>query len=386
MRVALIAKPGHPQTGVGRYVEMLAAGLAEAGHPVARVAPSLPPLPAAAYAMLRRLRVDLRAFLLNFPVWARYPPADVYHLSSQNLASLLVLRRPPGRAVVTVHDILPYMLRDDPRLSVYRGVADRLLDRLAMAGLRRADALLADSEYTRRCIIEQLGVDPARIRVVHLGVDHARFRPAAAGPGLRERHGLRDDRRYLIYVGSEDPRKNLAALLRALAAVRRERPEVELLKVGRAHFAAERRALLALAGELGLAGAVHFLDDVGEADLPGLYAAAELAVQPSLYEGFGFPVLEAMACGTPVVCARAASLPELAGAAAELVAVPPGEPGGLTAAILDLLARPERRAELRAAGLAQAAGFCWRRCTELTAAAYGDGRNLPQIGSNSYAG
>lgn len=311
-RIALIAKPGGPNTGVGRYVYELQRGLRASGVEVVRLAPRALPLPYLGYRLLQRTGVDLLAFLMNYPLWADYPPADVYHFTSQNLASLLLFRRPPGRVVVTVHDIIPYMLRNDPQLSTYRTVADRLFDRLAMAGLRRADLLIADSQYTRGCIIEQLGIAPEQIAVVHLGVDHERFRPLPVPPGARERYGLPEGRRYLIYVGSEDPRKDLGTLLRALAEVRRALPDVELIKVGRAHFDAERHKLTYLAAQLGIGHAIHWLDDVPEDDLPLLYNLADVCVMPSRYEGFGLPVLEAMACGTPVVCAKAAALPELA--------------------------------------------------------------------------
>lgn len=376
LRVALIAKPGHAATGVGRYVEMLHTRLAAGGVDVVRVAPALPPLPAAAYDGLLRFGADLRAFLRTYPVWARYPPADVYHLTSQNLAALLILRRPPGRVVVTVHDILPHLLRRDPALSPLRRPADQLFDRMAMAGLRRADRLVADSDYTRRCVVEHLGIPASRVAVSHLGIDHSHFRPGAGDPAaLRERYALDAGRRYLIYVGSEDPRKNLAALLRALAAARATLPDLCLLKVGRAHFVEERRRLVALADELGLRGAVTFLDDVPEADLPDLYGLAAACVQPSLYEGFGFPLLEAMACGVPSIYARASSLPELAGDAA--LAFDPWAPGAadeLAALICRLIADPALQLRLRAEGLRRAAAFTWERTVAVTFAAYrGDG-------------
>ncbi|MCG8351027.1 MAG: glycosyltransferase family 4 protein [Chloroflexales bacterium] len=370
MRSVLIAKPGHPNTGVGRYVRMLDHGLREDGVEVMQVTPVAPPLPDAAYASLRRLRIDLRSFLLHYPLWANYPPADVYHVTSQNLATLLLLRRPTGRVIVTVHDIIPYMLRNDPQLCVYRTFADRLFDRLALLGLRRADHLIADSQYTRQCVVEQLGMEPGKIDVVHLGIDHQRFRPVAASPALYARYRLPVDRRYLIYVGSEDPRKNLGALLHALATVRQTCPDVALIKVGRAYFERERQRLLDLASSLGIGDAIYFLDDVPEDDLPALYSLATVCVLPSLYEGFGFPVLEAMACGTPVVCAWVASLPELVDKAA-LIFRPDGNNGAeIAAAIRCLLTDELRRQELAGAGLAQAANFRWDRTAARTCAVY----------------
>ena len=366
MRTALIAKPGPLWTGVGRYVEMLEAGLRRQGVDVLRVAPVVPPLPLASDALLRRLGADLPAFFSTYPIWARHPPADVYHLTSQNLASLLFFRPPRGTVVVTVHDIIPYMLRRSPGLTPYRTVADRLFDRLAMAGLKRASRLIADLHYTRRCLVEHLGLAPETIAVVHLGIDHEHFRPRPAPEAVRAQYGLPAGRRYLIYVGSEDPRKDLATLIRALAEVRRAHRDVHLVKVGRAHFARERRRLCGLADGLGIRSAVHFLDDVPERQLPLLYNLAHVCVMPSLYEGFGLPVLEAMACGTPVVCARAASLPELVGEAG--LYFRPASSSGLAAAVVRLLEHPDLYDGARGRGLARARSFGWDRTTRRTLA------------------
>jgi glycosyltransferase involved in cell wall biosynthesis len=367
-RAALIAKPGGAHTGVGRYVQMLHQGLSAQGAVVERIAPTVPPLPNIAYNAIRKLGPDLRSFFLNYPLAAKYPTADVYHLTSQNLASLVLFRRPPGRLIVTVHDIIPFMVRHNPQLSSYRSAADRLFDRLAMAGLKRADGLIADSEATRRSLIELLGIAPEKIAVVHLGIDHSRFRPLAVPDSLLKRYELPPDRRYLIYVGSEDPRKNLPTLLTALATIRREAPDVALIKVGRAHFEHERRRLLDLAAELKIHTALHFLDDVQEDDLPLLYNLAAVCVMPSRYEGFGFPVLEAMACGTPVVCARASSLPEIAGNAAILF--DPNDPNALAQAVIELLRDEPTRQRLIAEGYRQAAKFTWQHTVAETSASY----------------
>src|SRR4051812_28790638 len=107
-RTALIVKPGSSHTGVGRYARMLERGLRDCGVELRRAEPSVPPIPRAVDSVLRRTGVDARTFLSTYPVWASYPPADIYHLTSQNLASLLLARRPPGRVVITIHDILPY--------------------------------------------------------------------------------------------------------------------------------------------------------------------------------------------------------------------------------------------------------------------------------------
>lgn len=366
-RVALLADPWNGRTGIGRYVERLQTGLHEAGVDVVRATPVPPRLPGFVYRGFRLIGRDLRAFLTNYPLWSAYPRADTYHLISQTLASLLLVGRPKGRTVVTVHDIFPYMLRSDPELrSPYAG--DHVYHRLAMGGLKRADHLIAVSEYTKRCLTEHLGVPEENITVVYLGIDHERFRPLGGDSGIRTRYGLQEGRRYLLYVGSEDPRKNLAALVRALAEVRRDFPDVELVKVGLAHLERGRRSLLETAEQLEIRSAIHLLEDVPEEDLPSLYSAADLYVTPSPFEGFGLTVLEAMSCGTPVVCADAGALPEIVGAAA--VRVPPRSPSALADAISGLLESPERLQSLREAGLDQAAGFTWAATARGTAAVY----------------
>ena len=367
-RVALIAGPSGLNTGIGRYVQMLHAGLRESGVDAVRVAPTLPSLPNASYRLFHWLGRDLRAFLTYYPFWSSYPKADIYHLTSQTLASLLLFRRPKGRVVVTVHDIFPYMVYNDPQLgSPYR--TEHLFYRLPIPGLKRADHLIANSQYTKQCVVEHLGIAPERITVVYLGVDHERFRPLSVPAAIRETYGLPEGRRYLIYVGSEDPRKNLATLVRALAELRRELPDVELIKVGRPHFARERQRLIELATQLGVRTVIHFLEDVPEDDLPLLYNLADLCVMPSLYEGFGFPVLEAMACGTPAVYANAGSLPEIAGNAG--VQVSPCDVDAFASTLLALLKSRDTQLLLRQIGQDQAARFTWTATTQSTAAVYG---------------
>ncbi|MCC7371770.1 MAG: glycosyltransferase family 4 protein [Chloroflexi bacterium] len=373
MDVALIAKAGHAHTGVGRYTGALTPALQRLGHRVALTHPIVP-VPTALTRLGQRVAgVDAAAFFNNYPVRARPPRADVAHVSSQNLATVLLLRRPRAPTVVTVHDIIPYMVRNDPALCTYRTLADRVFDLLALTGLKRAHGLIADSEYTRQALGQHLGIDTGRVRVVHLGIDQERFRPRPVTQELRDRFQLRQDRRYLIYVGSEDPRKDLGSLIDALAQIRQTAPDVELLKIGQAHFADERERLLARARTAGVGAAVHFLNDVSDADLPALYSLASVCVMPSLYEGFGFPVLEAMACGTPVVAADASSLPELVGDAGLLA--PPRAPARLAAAVGQMLDVDGWSRDWRAAGLHRASLFTWDRTARQTAEVYEDVRH-----------
>jgi glycosyltransferase involved in cell wall biosynthesis len=366
-KVALVADSRAHNTGIGRYVQMLHSGLGESGVDVLQVTPTVPSLPNVSYWLLRLLGRDLRAFLTNYPLWSAYPRADVYHLTNQVLATLLLFCKPKGRVVITVHDIFPHMLRSDPHLRSPYG-AEHLFHGLAMAGLRHADHLVTVSEYTKQCVVAHLGLPPEKISVVYSGVDHQRFRRLPVPADVRERYKLPEGHRYLLYVGSEDPRKNLVTVVRALAEVRREQPDVELVKVGLSHFDQERQRLIELATTLGIRTAIHFLEDLPESDLPLLYSLADVYVTPSPYEGFGFPVVEAMACGTPVVYANAGSLPEIVGSAGVPVAV--RDVDAWAGTLVSVLGNTDRRMALRHAGYSRAAKFTWTATIEGTAAVY----------------
>ena len=171
MRIALVSKYGQLDTGIGRYTTELAARLADFGYEVMIVHPALP-LPKWSVRLVRRLlNWDLEDFFSSYPVWIRSPDADIYHFSGQNLATLLLMRRPPGKVVITVHDIIPWTTRRDPKLRVYSHAAEALFDRLAMWAIKRADAVVSDSEYTARHLHDEKLVNPAAITAtIGLGV------------------------------------------------------------------------------------------------------------------------------------------------------------------------------------------------------------------------
>jgi glycosyltransferase involved in cell wall biosynthesis len=364
-RVQLVSKPGSPATGIGRYSAELERGLRVAGIEI-RNASLRMPAPAFVTRAARRTGYDLEAFARSYPLRADLGEGYVTHLTSQTLAILLLSQRLPRPVVVTVHDILPYLLRDDPALSVYRHRVDRLMDDLAMRGLRRADRLIADSHYTKRTVVEALGVPPERIDVVHLGVDREQFHPQPVPGTFRRRYNLPEGKAYVLAVGSEDPRKDLPTLLRAMALLRRDGVDAKLLKVGKPAFAEQRERNLRLCDELGIANAVRWLDGVPEEDLPLFYNAARVLAFPSRYEGFGFPVLEALACGTPVVAARAASVPELVGAESRLLE--PGSPEAWTKGLGELLTTQTPIDQGMLVG--QAERFSWNDCLAGTLRSY----------------
>jgi len=312
MRVQLVAKPSSSVTGTSRYAENVRRGLEAAGVQVTVTAPEpFPPAPIRQIA--RQFGLDAAAFFRSYPLRVKQTEADVIHLTTQTMGTLLLTQRFTQPVVVTILDILPYLLRHDPQLNTLRHPLDALFYRLALLGLKRANALIAISQYTKRTLVEALHIPPEKIHVVYPAIDLERFRPQPVPDSFYTRYGLRRDGCYVLYVGSDDPRKNLPTLVRALARLRQTLPEVQLLKVGAPHFTDQRRELMRLIEQLQLQSAVHFFDEVRDDDLPSFYNAASVLAMPSLYEGFGYPVVEAMACGTPVVAARAASLAEIVG-------------------------------------------------------------------------
>ncbi len=371
LAVTLIAKPTAQATGLSRYEDSLVEGLGETQQANVTVAKPAS-FPARLAKPVRWLGLDLVRFFNSYPVRARLGPADVYHLTSQGLATLLVFQsmRP---AIVTVHDIIPYIVRSDPVLNTFRHPLDAWFYRLSIAGIRRADAVIAISDYTRQTLVEHLGYPAERIRVVPRAVELDRFFPVAVGDDFRAKYDLPAAQQYVLYVGSEDPRKNLPTLLHAFARLCRDVQQVTLLKVGAPHFASERAKLQALIDELGITGRVRFLDHVPDEDLPLFYNAADVTVMPSLYEGFGLPALESMACGTPVIAANAASLPEVVGEAGYLV--DPTDSDAFAEALRRVLCDRDLRDDLSRLSLRRAQQLDVTQQAKQTLAAYKELKN-----------
>jgi glycosyltransferase involved in cell wall biosynthesis len=258
--------------------------------------------------------------------------------SPANLAPVL-----DHRNVLVLHDVAA--LRHPEAYSrAYVGYQRRLLPRLA----RRARLLITVSDFSRREIAEVLEVPAQRVRVIPEGVDQ-RFTPDADPAPARRRHRL--DRSYAVAVGTVSKRKNLRILEPAARALNARGVDLVVAGSGRGYLHE---------GELSL----RRLGYVRERDLPGLYAGALAVVVPSRYEGFGLPCLEAMACGTPVLAARAAALPETVGGAAILL--DPDDSEGFATALLDVAFDEDLRTTLARAGLQRARGYSWERTSRLT--------------------
>jgi glycosyltransferase involved in cell wall biosynthesis len=230
---------------------------------------------------------------------------------------------------------------------------------------RRADRIIAVSEATRQDLIAAYDLPPAKVRVIHEAAA-PRFRPTsdAVQTGVRVRYGL--PARYLLYVGTLEPRKNLTRLLRVWAPLRRSGDVPPLVLIGARGWLIDD--FFAALARSDVREDVILPGYIADADLPAVYGGATAFVFPSLYEGFGLPPLEAMACGTPVACSNTSSMPEVVGDAA--VIFDPRDEGAMTEALRQLAADADLRAELRARGLRRAAEFSWARAAQETVALY----------------
>lgn len=292
----------------------------------------------------------------RLPKLARRLAVDLYHSPYYIYPYAL-----PCPCLVTVHDLIPHLYPSalpSPRLaSAYRA--------LVRLGLNRARAVMVDATATRDDLITLLKVTRP-IHVVPLGVDAA-FAPSApvADPAWLAELGI--ERPFALYVGINKPHKNLARLVEAWAllpaAVRQDHQLVLAGWEDPRYPEARQRATA-----LGMGEQVRFIGSVPGPALPGLYRAATCFVFPSLYEGFGLPVLEALASGLPVACSATSSLPEVTGQAALLF--DPTRPDAIARALERLLTEPTLRATLAAAGLAQASAYTWQRTAAETIAVY----------------
>jgi glycosyltransferase involved in cell wall biosynthesis len=362
--------------GIGRYVRGLVQGLYAIGQdqwqgieiaglaatdavdqllePIARLDEyaRLLPRPLAKNCDLRR------SALITFQCVraARKAGADLLHITEPR--GTPVSRHPI--VTVTSHDLIvlaqyrQYLPPIPGWPVLYRG-----LEHLRYGSSKR---ILAISEATKRDLVEILGMDPQRIEVVYHGVDHERFRPEpAAGEARMIAELLGSTAPYIVYLGAGDPRKDLDTLVEAHARIVQQ--GVRLVFAG--HLKRERRQQLEqLALRLGSRESLCFAGFVEDALVPALYRQAQAHVFPSRYEGFGLPVLEALACGTPTITSPGSSLDEVAGGAAEIV--PCGEPDRLAAALERVLSDSALRASMVERGIARASQFTWPGCARET--------------------
>ncbi len=280
---------------------------------------------------------------------------DVFHSPDFTLPPVL-----RARTLVTVHDLSFLRLPE-----CFPGGLLRYLEAAVPRAVRRADHIIADSHSTRRDVIELLNVPGDKITTIHSGVE-PRFRPLTgeadreALAAVRRKYALPE--RFILSVSTVQPRKNYARLIEAFGTLESQLAahEWHLAIAGGKGWLYEQ--VFERAQALGLEGRVRFLGFVDDADLPALYNLAQVFVFPSLYEGFGLPPLEAMACGVPVVCSNASSLPEVVGDAA--LTVDPLDVPGLAEAMRRVAEDESLRASLVQKGLTRAAKFTWSKAAE----------------------
>lgn len=373
MQIAIDARMILPKmTGVGRYLLGLAGALRELpdGPQVELwLQRDLPPEHPA--WSLQNERLALHSLALRhmearqyweLPGEVRRRRPDVLHYPHFDLPWGI-----PGPVVVTIHD-LKYLSHPEffPQLSAAKRLAMRLL---MLHAVRRAQQIIAVSEFTRQDIARRLHISPKKITAIPHGVDASYLAPVSpeAISAMRQRYHL--EAPFLLFVGERRPHKNIPGLLEAFACFKRlasPTDDHQLVIVGKSYAdyqEPERRARL-----LGLERSVRFLDYVPDADLPLLYHAADAFALLSYYEGFGLPIIEAMACGAPVIVANLTSLPEVCGEAGLLVEA--DEPEQAAQALLSVIPGGGRRAQYLVRGQQHASQFTWENCARATANIY----------------
>ncbi len=361
MRITFDGSSLRPRrTGVGYYSEHLLRHLAqEASVDELIVISNCPietttPLPARVRVVAPPWRVPRMVWMQTIaPQTVKRLEADVAHFTNgmMPLAS-------PVPTVVTIHDI---SLTLYPRFHPPRRV---LLNRpLVNVAARRADAVITVSESARREIVRLYQLDPRRVQAIHEAAAPS-FHPVrdpAELERVRRKYGLDD--RIILYVGTIEPRKNLPALIEAFAR-RRSTGDLSHQLVCVGPYGWLSRGIESSIARSGVAHAIAFTGYVPFADLPALYSLAEMFVFPSVYEGFGLPVVEAMACGVPVITGPTPALAEVAGGAIEQV--DHLDAGALGDAMVALARSRERRQHLAAQGIERAQTFSWRRAARET--------------------
>lgn len=292
---------------------------------------------------------------IPYPRIVRQRGLDLLHYPNQFGGAFLPRRT---KRVVTLHDITPILYPDHhPRRSVlgYRALMRR--------SLSAADHIIVDAGHTADDLVRRGVAVPEKLSVIPLGVAGS-FRPGLRSDGFAARYDLPD--RFILTVGVLEPRKNHPALVAALRRLHQQGEPVGLVIVGRDGW--RWKDPLADPALAHLRPWVRLYRDVPDADLPEFYARAAVFAYPSFYEGFGLPVLEAMASGTPVVASNASSLPEVVGSAALLA--DPHDAGDLAAKLLSVLRDAALHDRLRLAGLERSRRYTWRQTAERTRAVY----------------
>ena len=305
----------------------------------------------------RRMTILWHRLRAPIPIELFAGRADVLHAPDFSLPPTL-----RARTVVTIHD-LAFMTHPECAVPSLRAYLNRVVPR----AVRRADHLIAVSQRTADDMVELLGVAPKKITVIHLGVDPSvrRVEDQARLEAAVARYGLR--RPFALAVGTIEPRKNFARLIEAFSLARqRAAGPAQLVIAGRKGWLYD--GVFETVERLGLRDNVRFLDYIPDGDLPVLYSLAAVVAMPSLYEGFGIPMVEAMACGAPVVASAVGSLPEIVGDAGLLA--PPENVEALADALTRAVGDEYLRAQMVARGYERVRLFDWDAAARQHVAVY----------------
>lgn len=343
----------NPHVGIGRYARELIDALGRVDQ--ANQYEIL--LPCAEHPFTARPNMQYR--VVRFPLFRRRfweqiaplltVPYDVLHFPYD---SCVAWKR--GKFISTIHDVKPLLF---PELRARRNLNRRIEQWLVGDRWKRIDHVITISEHSRQDLLQHVPLHVDQVTVTPLGLDTERFRPA-------DHH--REGRPYVLCVAGSDPTKNVGSLIEAYAKISESlRGRFDLLLAG---DVCKRVDIQASVDRLGLGAHTRLVGRISDEELIAYYQQATVFVFPSLYEGFGLPLLEAMGCGCPVICSNLSSLPEVAGDAALLI--DPQNTGQLAVTLSRVLESPALQGELRSKGLARAGQFSWDRTAAETVAVY----------------
>lgn len=349
-----------PATGIGNYAFSLFSELKDMGEDIDMLYLQYKEPLDVPDSRIRVIKTPFKPPVLTKTLnWYYYFPKrvpggyDIYHVSSQYLGKVAKYRKP---CIASCMDIFPAILEHDYPYPL------RLMVKKVLRYLGNADAIIAISEYSKKLLVDRLDIPESKVHAVHLGVDTGVFRPMEKEHAKRTL-GLPEDSRIMLHVGSEEPRKNIPALINAFHGLQKGIPEALLLRAGE-----RRKATREHIKKLGLEKKVRYCQGLSKEELALLYNAADVFVLPSFNEGFGLPVLEAMACGTPAMIANAGSLPEIVDDNRFLV--DPADSDALEKRMEDMLADEGLQKSAAEYGLARAESFSWKKTAEKTLEIY----------------
>lgn len=297
--------------------------------------------------------------LKGTPIYMKSYKSNLTHFTNQEIISPLITKN--RKFIATVHDLTVKKINLFSKSeSKFSFLAKKLYD-FKLSALKNAEKIIAVSNHTKQDLVDILNIDEDKIKVIYEGV----------GEQFRVLNSMKKETFKLLCVGNELPHKNLDNLFRAIAIVKKIFPNIELVKVGSSGWQGAREKLLKLAKELQISNSIIFKNEVQ--NIVEEYNSANILIFPSYYEGFGLPILEAMACGCPVIASNSSSIPEVAGNA--VLYFNPNDVDALAESIIKMISNNKLRNILSEKGLKRVKQFSWQKCAEQTREVYFDTQN-----------